>query len=205
MDWKPGDWVVRREVLDAGPWFGTMVRVIEDHTDLLVSYIPENAPFGFPEGDWPTPNGKHPWAERANWQGHGCLMLQRPGERHAVWHFWGGPERKFLCWYINIQEPFRRTPFGYDTQDLELDLIVYPDGRWAMKDDDLMEQRVEEGRFSTELVKSVREYGSSLAARLDAGEKWWSSHWKDWQPDPDWSVPQKFPTGWARWASARRS
>ena len=45
------------------------------------------------------------------------------------WVFWHGPERAFHGWYLNLQEPFRRTPQGYDTQDLELDIWVPAEGR----------------------------------------------------------------------------
>ncbi len=66
------------------PWLGTIVFVVRDTPDLLVSYLPEDAPFGFPEGDWPG-DGRHPWHGRGAWEGHGVLMLQRPGESYAVW------------------------------------------------------------------------------------------------------------------------
>lgn len=68
------------------------------------------------------------------WAGHGCLMVQRPGEHHAVWHFWDGADRRFSHWYVNLQTAFRRTAIGYDTQDLEVDAgchwwdIPLPDG-----------------------------------------------------------------------------
>lgn len=197
MSWSEGDWVVRREVLDQGPWLGTFVMIIEDSPEHLVSYIPEGSPFGFPPGNWPTPAGTHPWFGRSGWQGHGCLMIQRPGEDHAIWHFWGGRDREFLCWYINLQEAFRRTPVGYDTQDLELDLIVYPNGQWALKDDELMDQRVAEGRWTAERVADIRADGRRIAARLEAGERWWPDDYRRWTPNPDWSVPQELPAGWA--------
>jgi hypothetical protein len=60
---------------------------------------------------------------RAAWHGHGVLMQQRPDEAHAIWIFWDGPEREFRGWYVNLQEPLRRTAVGYDTQDLELGRI----------------------------------------------------------------------------------
>ena len=75
-----------------------------------------------------------------------------------------------MCWYINLQEPFRRTPVGYDSQDLELDYVVYPDGRWEVKDADVMDLRVEEGRWSAERVAEICRDGEKLAARLEAGE-----------------------------------
>lgn len=197
MSWSEGDWVVRREVLANGPWMGVLAIVIEDSSEHLISYIPEGSPFGFPDGDWPTPSGMHPWSDRKTWQGHGCLMIQRPSDTYAIWHFWSGVERNFLCWYINIQEPFRRTVIGYDTQDLELDLIVYPDGQWELKDDELMDQRVLEGRWSKERVAKIRTIGAEIAARLEKGERWWPLDWCDWRPDPTWVVPNKLPDEWA--------
>ena len=195
--WTEGDWVVRREVLSNGPWLGVIAKIIEDSPEHLISYIPEKSPFGFPAGNWPTPSGEHPWADRQCWHGHGCLMIQKPQDAYAVWHFWNGPEREFACWYINLQEPFRRTAIGYDTQDLELDLIVYPDGRWELKDDELMDQRVEEGRWSKKRVADIRAVGSAIAERLQRGERWWQQEWRNWKPDPDWVVPANLPAGWA--------
>jgi hypothetical protein len=45
---------------------------------------------------------------------------------HAIWVFWHGPQREFRGWYVNLQEPFRRTSLGVDTQDLELDILIAP-------------------------------------------------------------------------------
>ena len=124
-------------------------------------------------------------------------MIQWPGVDYAIWHFWAGPNRDFLCWYINLQEAFRRTPIGYDTQDLELDFVIYPNGDWELKDDELMDQRVEEGRWSAQRVAEIRADGQRIAARLRTGERWWPHEYRDWAPDPSWSVPDKLPTGWA--------
>ena len=196
LDWSTGDWVVRREVLSNGPWMGGLVRIVEDSPENLISYIPEGSPFGFPDGDWPTPSGRHPWSDRNSWQGLGCLMIHRPEDAYAVWHFWRGPERDFVCWYINLQEPFRRTAIGYDTQDLELDFVVYPSGRWEIKDDELLDLRVREGRYSAEQVAEIRAEGARIADRLEAGERWWPLEWRDWEPDPAWVVPDDLPPGW---------
>jgi len=197
MEWTEGDWIVRREVLTHGIWMGTIVKVIEDSPQYLITYIPEGSPFGFPDGDWPTLDRKHPWSDRHCWEGHGCLMIQEPGSSHAIWHFWHGEKRKFTCWYINLQTPFRRTAVGYDTQDLELDLVVFPDGRWEIKDEALMDQRVREGRWTKERVDEIRIDGGKIAQRLASGERWWPLTWRNWMPDPTWVVPDKMPVGWA--------
>lgn len=196
MGWTNGQAIVRREMLQTGPWLGTIVFVVEDEPDMLVTYLPEGAPFEFPEGDWPTPNGLHPWHGRDVWHGHGTLMLQRPGDAYAVWHFWDGPEREFVGWYLNLQEPFRRTSIGYDTQDLELDIWVYPDGSWAFKDLELLPQRVAEGRWTEAKVETIRAEGERLGERLNRGERWWPQQWSTWTPDATW-IPPALPTGWA--------
>ena len=188
--WNAGEVVVRREVLNDGrAWLEVPVIVVRDDDELLATFIAEGAPFRFTAGLWPAPGGRHPWHGKERWHGHGVLMLQRPGEAHAVWLFWRGRERTFAGWYVNIQEPFRRTATGFDTQDLELDIWIPLDGRWEWKDEELLERRVEEGRFTTEQVVEIRAEGARIAAELDAGRRWWDESWAGWQPDPAWPTP----------------
>ncbi len=187
MRWEPGQVVVRQEVLNDGQaWLRFPVVVVRDDPELLATYVAEGTPFDFPEGDWPTPDRRHPWHGRERWEGHGLLMLQRPGEAYAIWLFWHGPEREFHGWYVNLQEPFRRTPAGYDTQDLELDIWVPLDAPWQWKDDELLDQRVREGRFTPEQAERIRAVGARIAADLDAGRRWWRDDWATWTPDPAW-------------------
>lgn len=209
--WRRGDVVVRREVLGlwpvptpdtpaawwGRPWMGLPVRVVEHTDEQLVTYVATGAPFGFAHGPWPTPDGRHPWHERAAWAGHECLMIQRPGDDHAVWHFWTGEERTFACWYINLQTAFVRTAIGFDTMDLELDLVVLPDGSWAFKDIDVLPARVAEGRLTQTVVDHVLRLGDQLGADLDAGRWWWDTSWAEWRPDPTDAVPA-LAVDWAR-------
>jgi hypothetical protein len=123
-------------------------------------------------------------------------MLQRPDEAHSIWHLWSGPSRAFDCWYVNIQEPFRRTSIGYDTQDLELDLVVAPDGSWKYKDDELLELRIREGRFTAERVAAIRAEGKRIADQLRGGIRWWDPKWAHWVPPREWSAPP-LPQGWS--------
>ena len=189
MAWERGEPIVRREVWRDRPWLGTVVFVVEDRPDLLVSYLPEGAPFAFAEGDWPGPTGQHPWHGRGAWEGHGVLMLQRPGDRYAVWHFWDGPERAFAGWYLNLQRPFRRTAVGYDTEDLELDVWVAAGGEWSFKDEELLDVRVREGRFTADEVASIRRLGDEIGSMLDRDDRWWDASWASWQPDQGWRSP----------------
>jgi len=183
VSWSSGDVVVRREVLNDGRcWLELPVIVVRDDTQLLATYIAPNAPMRYPLGF-------HPWHPKERWQGNGVLMLQRPGEMHAVWVFWHGDKRKFAGWYVNLQEPFRRTADGFDTQDLELDIWIPRDGRWEWKDDELLEQRVAEGRFTEAQARATRAEGERIVAELDAGRRWWDDAWASWAPDPAWPTP----------------
>ena len=103
-----------------------------------------------------------------------------------------GEERSLDCWYINLQEPFRRTRDGIDSQDLELDFVVAPDGSWRKKDDDLLDVWVEKGRWSADQVAGIREIGVRVETELRAGHRWWDERWASWEP----------PSHWEPWAEA---
>lgn len=210
--WAHGDVVVRREVLALNPgglpapanaswalqpWMALPVYVVEDSPTALVTYIATGTEFGFFEGEWPIEGGVHPWSRQESWHGHGVLMVQEPGAHYAVWHFWDGEDRAFQCWYLNLQTAFVRTELGYDTQDLELDVIVFPDRSWLVKDRDVLDVRLDEGRFTPALHAQILEIGDELTNRLDAEGPWWDLTWAEWTPDPTWHAPQ-LPPEWAR-------
>lgn len=192
MGWQPGEVVVHREIWRGTPWCASPVVVVEDAPGLLVTYIPEEAPFAFP----PSADGRpHPWAGRGGWTGHGVLVLRRPGEAYSVWHFWDGPERRFAGWYLNLEEPFRRTSIGYDTQDLELDVWIPVDEPWRFKDEEKLDERVRDGRYTEAQVAATRSLGATIGTLLDRGERWWDERWTSFEPHPTWRAPS-FPDGW---------
>jgi hypothetical protein len=190
MAWRRGDVIVRRDMRGDRPWLAVPVVVVSDEPDLLVSYTPEGAPFGFVGDD-------HPWFGRERWTGHGALELQRPGRAHAVWVFWEGPKRQHAAWYFNLQAPFKRTPIGFDTSDQVLDLWLEPGGTWHWKDVDEFERHARDGRFTPGEAAAIRAEGERVAARLDRGERWWDERWASWEPDPGWPIPELLP-GWDR-------
>ena len=192
---RPGEPIVRRDVWHGRPVLGWGGNVVADTDDLLVLFMPGGGPLRFPPEDFF--GGAHPWSGRDSWSGHGVLQLQRPGEMHAVWVFWKGRRRELSGWYVNIQEPFRRSSIGFDTQDLELDIVIRPDGSWRWKDDEQMESWIERGRWTADEVAAIRAEGARVAAELEAGRRWWSDEWASWEPDPAWPAPE-IRDGWER-------
>ncbi len=193
--WQPGEQIVRRELCLGRPWLGQAVIVVQDTEELLALFVAEGSDLAYPDGDWP--GGLHPWHGKERWHGHGVLQLQRPGEAHAVWLFWTGPERRLDFWYVNLQAPFRRTALGIDTQDHELDIVIQPDGSWQFKDEEWLDRWVELGRWTAAEVKAIRTEGARIATELDGGRRWWSEGWADWRPDPAWRGGD-LPEGWDR-------
>lgn len=187
----PGDSVVLRDILHGRPWFGWGATVVEDNDEGHVVYVPEGAPMA--DGEHPV--GPHPWGANETWAGSGVLIVTPRDALYAIWHFWRGPGGEFSNWYVNFQRPAAATPIGFDTQDLELDIVVLPDGSWLFKDEDLFPQRVEEGKFSQATAAAVRAVAGDIAAELDRGQRRWDDKWVGWRPDPKWPRPV-LPSGW---------
>ena len=183
MRWNPGDTITWREVWHGTSWLEYEVRVVEDAPEQLVVYLAPGTQFAFPDDSWPWP-GEHPWNRGdRRWTGHGVLKLYRPGDAFTVWAFWRGDERAFAGWYVNFQEPLRRTADGIDTCDQELDIWIEPDGTWEFKDDELLDGWVAKGRFTADEVARIRADGARVGEALDRREYWWDERWSAWRPE----------------------
>jgi hypothetical protein len=124
------------------------------------------------------------------------LRLMVPGRSHSVWLFWETSERgrTFEKYFVNLEEPFRRTTVGFDTQDHTLDIVVQPDLTWAWRDEDELENHVREGFFTPELARTVRAEGLRVVEEIASGAHPCLDGWKAWTPDPRWDVPPIAPT-----------
>jgi hypothetical protein len=56
----------------------------------------------------------------------------------------------------------------------------------VVKDLEVLDDRVAEGRFTSGLVTWIRELGAQLGEQLDAGRHWWDPEWASWVPPADW-------------------
>jgi hypothetical protein len=192
MTWDLGDVIVRRDVWRGRPWVGIAAIVVRDKPELLAVYVPEGAEIAAAGGDFPI---VHPWGHRRAWEGHGILVLHRPGDAYSVWLFWDGPDREFWGWYLNLEEPFRRTALGYDTRDHELDLWSQDRRTWHWKDVEMLDQRVAEGLLTAAEAEAIRAEGDRLYAEVDGGGGWWDDAWAEWTPPAEWKPP-RLPPGW---------
>jgi|tagenome__1003787_1003787.scaffolds.fasta_scaffold20812919_2 hypothetical protein len=187
---SPNDIIVRREILDGREWMVCPVRVVEDTEDLLAVYLAQSTPLTFGGGEFRW--GPHPWTEfEPYWKSEGVLQLTRPGDGYSVWARYEGGE--FTGWYVNFQEPMRRTERGFDTLDHELDLVLPGDGspyRW--KDEDHFEERRRCGGFTEEEASAVRSAAAAVVELVERGTGWWEA-WRGWRAPREWEVPETVP------------
>jgi hypothetical protein len=194
-----GDHAVLRHVLRGRVGWAAPVTVVRDREDLVAVYLRVGTRFmrpgtaaGTPTRDWRHYAGPVPdvWVE------NDFLWLMRPEDAHAACAVWRMPERQFRGWYINLQDPLRRSRFGWDTADHVLDVMVAPDlAAWAWKDEDELADRVEHGVTSEAQATAVRREGERAASRALARESPFSDGWDRWTPDPAWPMPE-LPPDW---------
>jgi hypothetical protein len=195
--WAEGEVIVRREVWQGRVWLAHPLYVVEDTDDALVLYQAEGARWGFGDGDdWPTTTGRHPSDGRTAWVGEGPHGVHRSGDPHAVWAYWGRPDRTFRGWYVNIQVPYRRTEIGIDSLDLELDLLVSPTYEVAVKDEEHVAASASLGRFSQDDAVAIHAVGARVRAEIEAGARWWDERWSRWTPPPELLIPPVLADGW---------
>ncbi len=122
--------------------------------------------------------------------GRNSVVWMTPWEgAHSIGHFWNAESGEFGGYYVNLQAPLRRSPFGFDAMDHILDIVVKPSGEWRWKDEHELAEAVEVGLFTSAEAAAIRAEGERVIATLP---QLLATGWEDWQPDPAWP-PTKLP------------
>ena len=192
--WRPGETIVVRHVRDGTVNHADAAIVVEDRPTRLVLYTPLDSAMQRSSIDWSSGrrDGPHPQRRHTT----DALTILTPGAAHAVtamFHGGGGP---FICWYVDLQEPFRRVPDGIVTCDQSLDIVIGEDRRWRWKDEDHLARSVELGWRTQAQADAIRREGEGVIAALERGAAPFNGPWPTWRADADWPVPE-LPEGWA--------
>lgn len=200
--WAAGDQVVVRSIWHGRVWTATPATVVQDAPDLVALHITPGSRRKMPRaemrdlarlalaGEWELTDRE--------WTGGDALMLFVPGDGYAALAQWTPPPRTFAGWYINLQEPPRRAPLGFDTLDLALDIVASPDrARWSWKDEDAFAEAQVLGLITPDRALAIRAEGERAIALLLAGRPPFEAAWECWIPEPAWPAPQ-LPAGWER-------
>ncbi len=177
---------VWRDVHRGRIWRAQACRIVEESPRLIVLWFPAGCPAKIPARGLRIPGDRWELVDTAPTRD--SLSLSRPGRAHSIYVFWGDAG-EFSHWYVNFEQPLRRSAVGFDTFDEKLDLIVRPDGSYEWKDEDELEQADAAGLLDANAVRAE-------ATRVL--EEWpFPTGWEDWRPDPAWPIPQ-LPVGWER-------
>jgi hypothetical protein len=196
---KAGEPFLLREVFRDRVWAARPHVVVEHRADLIAATIPAGTVTKWPADDDGALIRQQPadwrlvdlvWEEEPLY-----LRLHRPGEAHSTIAFWRGGQ--FEGWYVNLEEPWRESRFGWDYLDHKLDLIIWADGSWEWKDEDELDEAVEIGILTPIDAREIRDEGERVLAQFEAGASPFRDGWEEWQPDPAWPLPH-LPEGWDR-------
>lgn len=206
--WKPGAHVVRRGIAHNRVWIVHTMSVVIDSPEQTLLLLLPGAPCKIPAGLVQRKYAGHSreyasrWDEQENppwklvdwvWQLRRFLTFMQPGAYYAVNVVWEHESNRFLGWYVNFEMPFRRTPIGFDTLDLELDLVIGPDYSVRWKDTEEFEEGVRRGAISAATAKQVIRAQQEVLEKVAQRVEPFDGKWSEWVPDQNWMAPQLHP------------
>jgi len=193
-------------------------RVVSDDERGLLVWVAQGSPVANEVAADGRPMRAMPFAEwvtldyqvkQGTWDGPGVLKLMPPDAAYSVWWFRDRQHGGFAGWYVNLEEPAIRWDDGHlagvDVVDQDLDVWVHPDRSWRWKDEDELTERLAfPEHYWVADEAAVRAEGERVTKLVEAGQFPFDGTWCDFQPDPQWTVPESLPAGWDRPAADRR-
>jgi Protein of unknown function (DUF402) len=167
--------------------------VVQDTADLAALYMPAGV-LGKDTEKRPTPQDLLSPDEINivdwQWESTDVLMLIVPGEAFSTYVMWKTGTKDLVCWYINLQEPIRRTSIGFDTMDNMLDVVVSPDmSEWRWKDDDEFTEAERVGFYSHRKAGEIRAESKAAIKLLTVDRRPFYQQWAKWEANPEWRLP----------------
>jgi hypothetical protein len=196
--WEPGDAVALREVWRGAIFEARPATVVEDTPDQVVLYVRPGAQVAVAvdDGGNELRIPDRPWhLELREVRAYSILSFAWPDTPYAVL-LRRDPDGNVRDWYVNIQEPLRRTELGFDTVDHALDVLIAQDRTsWSWKDEDELAEAIAAGLFTDEDARAFRAAGVRGLERVVRGEPPFDRDGRTWRPDPTWRAPELMP-GW---------
>jgi hypothetical protein len=192
-----GAQVALREVWNGAVWAARPAVVVEDTASQTTLFCPAGIAWFASGRDGRRLKIPRPGFELMEqvWDRAHVLSFAWPGRWAAILLLyrtdWSG-----FTWYVNVEEPLRRTQIGFDTLDLQLDATVWSDG-WRWKDEDELAEAIDRGVIDPDDEPRLRAEAERAVRRILEREPPFDREWGSWRPDPSWPVPE-LPEGWDR-------
>jgi hypothetical protein len=196
MRWAPGDVIAERAIYKGEVIFAVPEIVAADDGAHIALYLPAGADYLGGPVDFEA--GKIGPIGPKTWRVTNALKLFEPDSWRAIWLMWRADNWQHLAWYVCLQEPYRRSRFGVDTRDLQLDLVVSPDlSNIAWKDRDHFARAQELGWITPDEAAAVEDCAARTVREIETRSGPFAKNWADWRPDSSWLTPS-LPADWDR-------
>jgi hypothetical protein len=117
--------------------------------------------------------------ESVLWTGPGVLRAHRVGDPWSVWR-WEDGDRWSPGFYVDLEQPWRRTEVGFDTGDWILDLVIDSAGLVTRKDEDELAASLERGGVTLDEVATTEAAAVAATEAASAGAWPFSGDWDAW-------------------------
>ena len=196
---ETGETIALRQTWQGRVWAARPATVVEDASEQTMLFIPSGTSWMAPFHDeqrLKIPQTEFELAPLRYEEEIHVLSFSWPDTWYAVLLFLR-PDGSAHSWYVNLEEPLRRTELGFDTLDHELDVIIELDGSWRWKDEDDLAEAIRRGVIPAEDEPRMRADGERAVRRILDREPPFDRDWMAWRPDPSWPAPI-LPEGWDR-------
>jgi hypothetical protein len=206
--WQPGENIVLRGICAGRVWLVQSVSVVKDERDETILLLLPGGQCAYPEGyfHWKRGDsslgnrwqyaGRKDWKLRQfPWQTNRILMFLEPDKYYSCWMFWDHTSSQFTGYYVNFQLPYQRSRLGFDTLDLDLDLVIDPQMHWHWKDENEYREGIREGGIQAEWVQAIEASLPEVFERIAHRTPPLDGSWINWRPDPSWNPPH-LPDQW---------
>ena len=205
---SPGETCVMRGIFRNKVWLAQSVIVVKDGPAETVLLLMPGAQCAYPAGyaHWRVHDQSGPtrWQEAFSdplilkelpWETNRILIFLEPEKYYSFFLFWNHATNEFVFYYVNFQLPFRRSHCGFDTLDLDLDIVIQPDHQWKWKDVDEYHAGIQEGGIKEEWVSGIEASQSEVFDRIAHHAYPLDGSWLSWRPDSAW-MPPLLPANW---------
>ena len=202
--WQPGEVIAWRNIAYGRPWHIQSGIVVSDRFDeIVIATLPGSESVMETSCAQKGKAGKRRWEfkdhdwelTRSAWHTNRVLAITEPEKYYSIMLFWNQERNEFLGYYVNFQLPFKRSPSGIDTLDLDLDIDMEPDLSYRWKDEEDYQLAIDNRAILPEWVQGIEAAKPDILERIEKRQYPFDGSWLDWKPDPTWSLP-KLPEGW---------
>lgn len=200
---------VLRGIVNDRVWLARSVLVVKDQPDETILLLMPGAQCAYPAGYWRwrknqdfSQGGRWQEAQQDEitlrefaWETNRILMFLEPDKFYANYLFWNQTSGQFTCYYVNFQLPYQRSRCGFDTLDLDLDIVIDPQYNWEWKNEAEYQVGIQAGGIRAEWVQEIEKSKKEVSDRINQRSHPFDGSWIDWQPSPTWRPP-KLPQGW---------